>query len=133
MSETNVKSEPRVGRAEKNLEVLPSREVRGKILETSLGDDDTLDDCIGIDTEGACRENIADILSSLVEVAFNVHCEPGRLRNGQSEVESHDARNTAETDEQAPAVVDVDKSGIRVPLDGTLVCRDNDEGDESSS
>ena len=74
-----------------------------------------------------------DVLDSLFHVTFNVESEARGLGDGETEVESDNSGNAAETDKETPAVVNGFwcSSGLRE--DGILVGGDDDKGDESST
>ena len=77
------------------------------------------------------RQNVCDIARGLVDVALDIHGETWRLRDGQSEIQRNYTRDAAETDDEAPHVVDMDQiADTRVMNDSVLVRGSHDEGDQ---
>lgn len=107
MNVTHIESEPGVGRADENLRVLPLAEVVPEVGPAGLGCADKLDSLIGVLVVGTSGQEVVDILGSLVNVALDIHGETGRLGDGETEVESDDGGDNAETDENTPHLVDL--------------------------
>ena len=131
--EGDVEREPRVRRAEQQTAVLPLREVRDKVVARGLGCLCALDDRVGVDVVRAGGEEVLDVLSRLLHVALDVHREPGRLGDSETEVEGDRAGDTAETDQDTPHEVDVLEDGRVVVQKRVLVCGDDDERNKGSS
>jgi hypothetical protein len=130
--EGDVESEPRPGRAEEDLEVLPLAVVRHEVTAGCLRRLDALDLCVRIDVEGALREGGLDVLGRLRDVALDVHGETRGLRDRQAEVERDARRHAAETDEETPHVVNR-LEVVELVLEETGRVRlDDDECDDGS-
>jgi len=108
-AETHIKSKPRVSSAENDFEILPLGEVLDKVSTTGLGSLYALDNGIGIDVGISLGKEVLDILTGLLYVTFDVHGEAWRLGDGQPEVEGNASRNSTQTDEEAPAEVNVNE------------------------
>ena len=89
-----------------------------------------LDDRVRVDVVAAGGQEVLDILRSLLDVALDVHCEAGRLGDGETEVEGDDGGNATETDEDTPHLVNVREHARVIVEDGALVAADDDERDE---
>ena len=105
----------------------------GKVGTGSLGGIHTLLDSIGVDIEGARGEEVVDIVARLLNVALDVHGEARRLWDGKTVIESDDSGETAETNEDAPHIVDMGQHGGVISKDGALERGNNDQGDKSGS
>jgi hypothetical protein len=92
-----------------------------------------LDSCIGVDVKGAGGKNVLDILGSLSDITLDIHGETGCFGNSESEVQGAAARNTAEADEQTPAVVNMLEVIVGIMYDVVLESGDDDERDEGGS
>lgn len=92
---------------------------------------DTLYNHVRIDIEFSGVDEVVNILSSLPDIALDVHSESRGLGNGKTEVESYDTGNTSKTDENPPHLIQVRK---RIAVnEGTPVGVDDDEGDKGPS
>ena len=128
-----VESEPGPGGTQQNFSVLPLTEVVAEICPAGLGNIDLVGDDAVIGTGLDTLVGTLDVLDSLFHVTFNVESETRGLGDGETEVESDNSGNAAETDKETPAVVNGFwcSSGLRE--DGILVGGDDDKGDESST
>jgi hypothetical protein len=105
----------------------------GKIFETGLGSFRPLNNSIFIDFGISLDQDICDIHGGLLDIALDVHGETGRFGNSQPEIEGNTTWDAAQADEQAPTVVDMIQRCVGVMGDTSLVCPDNDQGNEGSS
>lgn len=128
----NVECEPRVRSAEQNLAVPPLPKVVNEIGPGRLGGLDALDDRIGVDLVSTAGQERVDVLRGLLDVALDIHGVTRGLGDRETEVERDHSGDGAETDEQAPAVVDGIKGGGAVE-DLALVGFGDDERDEGGS
>ena len=71
-----------------------------------------------------------DVPDSLLHVTIDIEGETRGFGDSETEVESDNAGDASETDEETPAVVDSGGVGGGLGNDGTLVGMDDDEGDE---
>ena len=125
--ERDVECEPRVRGTDEELEVLPLREVPDKVTAGSLGCLDALDDGVGVYVVATSGEEVFNVLGRLLDIALDVHGEPGGLGNGETEVESNRAWNAAETNEDTPHLVDLRVNQWVLVEDGVLVRGNDDE------
>ena len=65
-----------------DLEILPLGEVCDEVCTSGLGGLNALDDSVWIDNIRPRRQESVHVLSSLLDIALNVHSEPRRFRNG---------------------------------------------------
>ena len=104
-----------------------------EVSPTCLGDLDLGGDNAVIGTGWDTLDGSLNILDSLFHVTLDIEGETRGLGDSKTEVKSDDTRDTSETNEETPAVVNAD-GGIRgVCKDGALVGVDDDEGDEGGS
>lgn len=106
---THVKGEPWPSRSKQYFAVLPLAEVSTKVSPASLGCINAFNRCILVDVEGPGGKDVLDIISSLLDITLNIHSKTRGFRNGKTEVESYASGNAAETDEDAPHLVYVDR------------------------
>jgi len=92
-----------------------------------------LSNCIGVYVEGASGEEVVDVVAGLLNVALDIHSEARCLWDGKAVIESDDSRETAETNEDAPHIVDMGQHGGVVSKNGALECFDNDQSDKGGS
>jgi hypothetical protein len=107
--------------------------VRREVAAASLGCLYTLNSCVGVDVKLASGNNGVDILGSLLYIALDIHGETRCFRDGETEVESNNTRNTAKTDENTPAVVHMSEVIERVVNDLMLEPLHYTERNDSSS
>ena len=131
--EGNVEGEPRVRRTDEELEILPLREVCNEVAAGGLRRLSTLNNRVGVDVVAASSEEVLDVLGRLLDVAFDVHGETGRLGDGETEVESDGTRNAAKTDEDAPHLVYFRVNRRVLGKNGVLVCGNDDEANQCGS
>jgi hypothetical protein len=131
---TYIESKPGIGSSEQHLPVLPFGKVSPEIGPSRSGDLDVLDSSVGIVLGSADCEHVFDILRSLKNVALDIHTEAGGLRDGETEVESNNTRDSAKTDEEAPHIVNVVHAGDSIMSEHrALVGRDDNRADNGSS
>ena len=106
--------------------------MRKEVAAARLGRLRTNSGSLLIDVEVAVGQNGVDVLTGLENVAVNVHGETRGLRDRKTEVEGDDGGHAAETDDEAPCLVDrLDR--VRRVLHATLVGRDNHDRHDSRS
>ena len=103
----------------------------GEVCARRLGSIYTLYDCIGVDVESTRGEEVVDIFARLLNVAFDIHSESRCLWDSEAVVESDGSGEAAETDENAPHVVDMVQSGGVIREKGALECSRDDQCDKS--
>ena len=107
--------------------------MRHEIAAARLGYQYTLDSCIRVNVKLASGNEVVDILGSLLYIALNIHGETRCFRDGETEVKSNNTRNTANTNENTPAIVHMSEVIERVVNDLMLEALNHNERDESSS
>jgi hypothetical protein len=130
---TDIESKPGIRCTEENLEVFRLAKVHEEVTLRGFGSFYALDSCIGVDIECAGGKNVLDILGSLSDITLNIHGETGRFGNSESKIQGDAAGNTAEADEQTPAVVYMLEVVEGVANDVVLECGDDDERDKGGS
>jgi len=107
--------------------------VPAEVSPTGLGDIDLGGDNTVIGTGWDTLEGSLNILDSLLHVTLDIEGETRGLGDSETEIKSDDTRDTSETNEETPAVVNANGVGGGVRKDGALVGVDDDEGDEGGS
>lgn len=105
----------------------------GKVAKRSLGGVHTLYDSIIVNVEGASGEEVVDVIAGLLNVPLDIHSETRSLRDSQAVIESDNSREAAETDEDAPHIVNMGQDSGVVGKDGALECGTDDQRDKSGS
>ena len=91
----------------------------------------TLNGCVGVDNNVAFANNILDIGGGLDNVALDIHSETGSLWDCKTEIKSDHARNTTETDENAPHEIDVlGMGGISIMQNCAFIGGSDDQGNK---
>ena len=100
-----VESEPRPGRAEQNLSVLPLTEVMAEVLPAGLGNIDLGGDNTvirgGLDTLPVAL----DVPNSLLHVALDIEGETRGFGDGKTEVKSDNTGDASKANEETPAEI----------------------------
>ena len=124
--------------------MLPLGVVAAKVLPTGLGDlkptlgvldDGNTSDLVGM-TLGFTLDVSLGVFTGLLNIASHIEGVPRRLGDGQTEVESNASRNSAETDDDTPHLVNgqtantATGSGSFGGHQGFLETRSNDESDD---
>jgi hypothetical protein len=129
-----IESEPRVSTAKEDAEIAPLAIVVPEVGQGSLGCIDAVNGFILVDVGRDVLDDLFDVGGGLVKVALNVHSEARGFGDGETEVEGDASGDAAETDEEAPHVVDgLEVCDVRFGENGILVAGGDDEGDQSSS
>ena len=126
--DTHVEGEPGVRCAEEDLEILPLTKVFSEVGPAGFWCGSTLNGSIRIGVDFLLGQDIADVHCRLTQVPLDIHGVSRRFGDGKSEIESDTARDTAETDEEAPHIVDTLEVGHgRRTEDSVLVRGGEDE------
>lgn len=111
---------------------MPLTEVSFEVLPAGSGSLGTLNHCVWIDDKSALGEDVFDVIRSLGDIALDIHGKPRGLRDGETEIQGHHTRNTAQADKNTPHEVDVDKIGWSVIQNGVFVSKGDEQSDQCS-
>lgn len=139
---THVQSKPTVRRTKENLEVLPLTKMCAEVTPAGSGSVYALDESFLVNLFVLSSCDVGDIVCRPVNVALNIHGEPRRLRNCETEEKPNDAGDASEADENTPDIVNplkILKVGVGVIdtvrgfANAILVRRDNSQANERGS
>lgn len=128
---TDVEGKPRVASSNKYEHIPPVTDVVLPVPPRRLRRLHDLYLRIGINVVTPRRQECIDILTSLIHIPGDVHCETRRFWDSKSEEEGECSRDTTESDEDAPHLVKVVRNdgSVSSSSQGRLVGVDNYDTD----
>lgn len=127
----DVEGEPRPGGAEEDLSVPPLAKMACEVGPCGSGQLGALVVVDRVNNVGTVGKVGVHILRGLLDVALDVHGVSRGLGDGETEVERGSSRDTADTDDNTPALVNSAHVGKGLVPDGALVCGDDNDGDDT--
>lgn len=138
----NIEGEPRPSGSKENLEVLPLPEMStevgprmlwhgGSCFQSLLGLEHEVTTVIVETLALVVRNHSVGVSDTPVNIGFDIDGVSGCFGDGQSEVESDESRDTADTDDGSPSLIDTLQSIDRFTDDLGLEGRDRDDCDDT--